>query len=108
MHTVKPVDTYVQVQSVIEAALRIRSGGGDVALGSVRASDAAVETSGGALTGSITAFSVDVDTGGGAVALKRLVGRKAEIRSRGGDVELNVVYGDSVNISSGDRGQHHL
>jgi len=95
------VGAAVHVKSVIEAALKVSSGGGEVALGTIRASDAHVKTGGGALSGSITAYNVGLDTGGGAVRLKRLVGRKVAVESAGGAVDLKVVYGDHVTICSG-------
>jgi len=91
----------VAVRSVIEASLRVHSGGGDVKLGTVRASDAEVSTGGGALDGAITAYTVAVATGGGPLQLKRLVGRRVELDSAGGDVGLRVVYGDDIVVRSG-------
>jgi hypothetical protein len=48
----------VQTAGVTEALYRVRSGGGDVTVGKVRATHAAVDSGGGSVSGSLTASGV--------------------------------------------------
>lgn len=67
----------------------------------VKAYDAHLTSSGGAISGAVTGVDVRVRSGGGGVTLKSLVGKRVEVDSGGGPVALGACYADSLELQSG-------
>ena len=92
------------VESVVEAAVRVRTNGGDVELGSIKGSTMDVDTSGGAVRarGSVSADS-RVRTAGGDVTMSgKFVGSVVYVDTEPeGKFHAEAVFGDKVNVNTG-------
>ena len=94
----------VFVESIVEAAVKVRTNGGWVGLGSIKGSTLDVETNGGDVRarGSVSADS-RVRTSGGSIDMKgKFVGSIVYVDTEpDGAFRAQAVFGDKVNVNTG-------
>lgn len=94
----------VFVESIVEAAVKVRTNGGSVGLGSIKGSTLDVETNGGDVRarGSVSADS-RVRTNGGSIDMKsKFVGSIVYVDTEPeGAFRAQAVFGDKVNVNTG-------
>mmetsp|Transcript_152 Transcript_152/g.336 ORF Transcript_152/g.336 Transcript_152/m.336 type:complete len:373 (-) Transcript_152:375-1493(-) len=96
----------VHVSKVVEASLAVRSHGGDVELGAVRAYSAHVHTMGaarcGALRGNeLSGSNVELRTGRGAIDLKRLIGQRVQVELHNAPLRVGALYAENIVVHTG-------
>ncbi|KAK9837808.1 hypothetical protein WJX74_005578 [Apatococcus lobatus] len=111
----------VRLEGLQEARLAIRSNGGSVDVGKVRATQATISTGtpgastpGGSLVGNLTAASANIWTNGGGIHLSKLLGKQLsvsaaresvadqpEVQDPGAEVRIDAAYAEHLFVDSG-------